>query len=79
MFRAAFPPVKLYLNLPLLQFKAVTCYVQIKSTSVYNEKSSRPAALNTNVQSSSSQEFHYLLTFLSLNSQGRSLSFHHML
>lgn len=54
LFRAAFPLVKLYLNLPLLQFQAVTCYVLIKSTSVCNEKSSQLAALNTNVQSLSS-------------------------
>lgn len=54
LFRATSPFVKLYLNLPLLQFQAVTCYALIKSTSVRNEKSSQLAAVNTNVQSLSS-------------------------
>lgn len=54
LFRATSPLVKLCLNLPLLQFQAVTCYVLIKSTSVCNAKSSQLAALNTNVQSLSS-------------------------
>lgn len=54
LFRATSSFVKLYLNLPLLQFQAVTCYALIKSTSVRNEKSSQLAAVNTNVQSLSS-------------------------
>lgn len=50
--RTTFHPVSLYLNLPLLQFKAVSCSVQFKSTCLYNEKSSWLAVLSANVQSS---------------------------
>lgn len=65
MFRAVVLSVKLHQNLPLLQFKTVTCYVHIKSNPACNEKSSQIAALNKDVQSSSSWELHYLSTFLS--------------